>query len=361
MKAIALVSSAYREMTRRMFESFRVWHPDVPAVCYAIPGDWTDADTRSLNEIGVDVEIMSGPYPFPWNSKIGWKLVALQGQTEPLLCLDTDMLVLRPLDRVFEAIEKDGWFSVLEWATLGDSYKGEITALFDLPEEARSFSTFNGGLIGYDPARYQAVYDLAFNWGTKVNFVWLWEQALANFAWYHLHGRIPPDGGHLFNGGWGADARFPLTQAILHFAGPYSPGGNDRRDSLMAELWDKWPRGERLVPLRETDFWKASLPHSWVYVNHCNQRRYRSEVKRIRQLSKELCPRSGVIVEDEYQAYLLAPEVRAALAADWAKRAPSFAGLPIRATYHLKQDGAGLTGLGQRARLLRMSLESLVH
>ena len=152
-----------------------------------------------------------------------------------------------------------------------------------------------------------------------------------------------------------------MCQAVLHFAGPSSPGGNERRETLMEEIWAKWPKDQPVLPLRETDFWKASLPHSWVYVNHCNQRRYRSEVKRIRQLSKELCPRSGVIVEDEYQAYLLAPEVRAALAADWAKRGPSFAGLPIRATYHLKQDGAGLTGLGQRARLLRMSLESLVH
>jgi hypothetical protein len=361
MRVITLTSANYVPMTRLMLASVRAWHADAPVTCYALEAGWGPGPEGELRALGADVEVMPASAKLKLKSNLGWKLVVLARQAEPVLFLDSDVLALRPLDRAFEAVALDGWFSVLEGATLGSYYRGEIRDVVGLPQGIGPVRSFNTGVLGFDPGRFGDVVRLAADWGDRITDIWLGDQGLLNLAWYHLRGRVPGCGGRHYNGGWEPDGRFDPTQALLHFSEPYSPGGNPGRAALMQEVWDRWPKGVKLTPLTETDFWAASQPHPWGWVNQCNQRQFRGAVGRIRELSREHPLPAGTVVESPHQAYLLHREVRAKLAAEWADLAPKFAGLPVRGTYHLRAGGGPTSAVRRQSTLAGLALTALVR
>lgn len=361
MRVITLTSANYVPMTRLLLASVRAWHADTPVTCYALEAGWGPGPEAELRAIGADVEVLPASAKLKLKSNLGWKLVVLGQQAEPVLFLDSDVLALRPLDRVFEAVERDGWFSVSEGAILDSYYQGEIRDVVELPEFTEDVRSFNTGVVGFDPARFGDVVRLAAEWGDRVTDIWLGDQGVLNLAWYHLRGGVPACGGRHYNGGWEPDGRFDPAQVLLHFSEPYSPGGNARRQEMMERVWAGWPKGVRLTPLGETDFWAATQPHPWGWLNQCNQRKHRAAVTRVRERSRQVPLPAGTVIETPHQAYLLHPEVLARLAAEWAELAPKFVGLPVRPTYHLRRDGGPTSAVRRRSALAGLALSAMVR
>ena len=151
MRIITVLSADYLEMTELFLESLRVWHPHVPVVCFAIPDGWTVEAEKQLERFDVSIELLRNDPPRKLRK--AWKLEALATQTEPVVLMDVDMLVLRPIDLVFETVQKVGWFTVFEGTKLRDYYQGGIQTELQLHDSDLDVRTFNTGLVGYDPER----------------------------------------------------------------------------------------------------------------------------------------------------------------------------------------------------------------
>ena len=370
MKIITVTSDNYLPITLQLVESIRVWHPDQPFTAYALEKGWGDEHTHQLANHGVEVKVIgepdthnrSGANPGSGAIHCFWKLDAFLDQQEPFLYLDADILVLQPLDAVFAAIETDGWFTVQEGTKLRKYHQGPITALTGLDDDEipGDLASFNAGMMGADPARYQPVFELAKEWGDQITEIFLGDQGLQNLAYYKLHRDSPKDRGNRYNGGWTADGQVNLAQAILHFGGPKTRQAGMTKASAMQSVWKDWPKGVKLDHLTDTDFWRSSLPHPWPWLNQCNQRRYRPFVQAMRRQSRSLIGTQWLLVENQWQAYLLDRKVLNDLDRFWAQHGDRYCQLNHLPTYHLDPYGKPVSRWSNCLRRWRNEMISLI-
>ena len=367
MRIITVLSADYLEMTELFLESLRVWHPHVPVVCYAIPDGWRPEAEKQLERFDVSIELLCNDPPRKLRK--AWKLEALAKQTEPVVLMDVDMLVLRPIDLVFKTVQKEGWFTVFEGTKLRAYYQGEIQKHLELTDTELDVRTFNTGLVGYDPNHYGHVISTAYHYAESIDKIWgIGDQALTNLAYYSHHRQMPSGHSFLYNGGWNVVSngiRFNLAQAVMHFTGPAFPprglGYVESKLSKMRDIWSKWPTGLPLQPFSETMVWKDSLPHPWSWLNQCTQSQYREAVRRIRQASLALHGQEGIVIESAYEAYLLDPGVRKWLSQYWKHQGKRFQGLPHHATFHLRTGGRSRSPIAQTWDLAQLQTMALIR
>ncbi len=358
MKIVTVTSDNYLPLTKMLAESIRIWHADLPIVVYALESGWGDEQSAQL--AGLDLEIRSLPEPdtrFRSGANLGsgsvhalWKLDALLEQDEPFLLLDADVLVLKPLDPIFKATEADGWFTVYEGTPLKKYHQGEVTLLTGFAELSDDLASFNTGVLGCDPAKHRAVFEVAREWGGQITNIFLGDQGLMNLAYYKLYQDIPEGRDHHFNGGWTGQGQVNLAQTILHFGGPKTRQAGMTKHSAMESVWATWPKGVKLVNLTDTEFWQKSMPHPWPWLNQCNQHKYRSFVKAMRRESRTLIGTPWLLVENEWQAYLLDRKLLNDLDRFWAQHSERFRRVRCIPTYHLGSDGTMPSRWGRRLR-----------
>lgn len=363
MNFITVTSDNYVPATELMLRSLRVWYPDMPVVVYALDTGWTDRHAAQLAPLNVTIRLIAehGNTAFRGGAMGGsvhalFKLDALLEQTEPFLYLDADILVLAPLTEIFDAVQRDGWFTVHEGTTLAQSNAGEVAALTQFNGDHSKQTILNSGVLGCDPARFRDVFALALKWGRQISSNYQGDQGLINLAWFKLHGRIPPDHDTTYNGGWLSDDRIVLTQHIVHFARANYPAKGRRKVDDMRRVWDAWPTGVQLRRLRDEPFWRESLPHPWQWQNQCTARRHRDVVQQLRSASDRIADASWLVVDNPYEAHLLSPRLRRSLSEFWREHAHRFAGVPYVPTYHLAPDGKSWPALHKlRRQALMMS------
>ncbi len=363
---ITVTSDNYVGHTHLMLESLRVWHGDperYPMTVYALETGWTNEHTRSLDPFDVTVKLLHEADTKHRNAdgstaQNTFKLDAFLDQDSPFLLIDSDILVLRPLDEALEKLLADGWFSVFDNARLETYYEGDITGLIDLPDELASARSFNSGVFGFDPVahpEYRQTVQRAKEWAGQVRKIYTGDQALLNFAYLEQFGRVPDNSGYDFNSGLDTQGRFELGRAILHQMGPnYRVLGEDRQ-AVHRALWQAYPRlapGQPplMTRLDQTAFWRASLPHPWDWINQCNQRRYRKKVEQMRERSKALLDpvqidglahtqTDWLVLNSEHEAYLLDDAVLKAVEDFWQANAHRLADLKYFPTLHLDPGG----------------------
>jgi hypothetical protein len=277
----------------------------------------------------------------------------MAAQREVFLWLDSDTLVLRPLDRLVAALDSDGFFAVADYVPLFHFHWGELAPMTGLVRPAASVTSFHTAVLGCDPARHGEVLAQAQQWAGRLTGRYYTEQALINLAWHKLRAQAPRDGGAAYCAGSGPVrvSRFALESAIVHLAALRWQSGGGGKAQYQLDIWNHWPRARRLQPLAETDFWRRLGPLPWQWPNQCNQHQYRAFVAAARCLSRELKDLDGVIIKDRMQAYLLDVAVLDQLDRYWTDAAAAFRGVPILPTYHLR--GGGIMQPLWRARQAR--------
>ena len=347
MKIVTVTSDNYLSLTLMLVESDpAVSYRDLPILVYALETGWSDQLTKQLTDLGADVRVLPEPDTrFRSGANLGsgsvhalWKLDALLEQTQPFILLDADILVLKSLAPIIEATQDDGWFTVYEGTPLRKYHQGEVTSISGLGEISEDLASFNTGVLGCDPARHRRVFEVARDWGGRISNIFLGDQGLINLAFYHEYQEVPPGRDHHFNGGWTGTGQINLAQTVLHFGGPKTRQAGTTKAGAMQSIWQSWPKGVHLVNLTDTDFWKSSLPHPWPWLNQCNQHRYRQFVRAMRRQSQSLIGTEWLLVENEWQAYLLDRKLIHWLDDFWAKHGQRFNNVPHLPTYHL-EDG----------------------
>jgi hypothetical protein len=364
LKIITITSDNYVANTALLLESLRVWHPDIEVTVYALATGWTAAHARMLTALGAAVQVIPEVDPRRRGGALGqavhtaFKLDVLREQTQPFVYLDSDILVLQPLDGIFQSVARDGWFSINEGTTLGVYNQGPVGALTQLAADQGQHKSFNAGVIGCIPDRHRDLFVLAQQWAGAIPWNYHGDQGLLNLAWFKLRGGLPPSADTRYNGGWRRDQRIILTQVILHFAAEGYPAPGQSKLEDQTRVWSNWPRGQKITPLTETDFWRDSQPHPWPWVNQGSQRRYRAFVAAMRARSLSLLGTPFLVVDTADQAYLLHARVLADLHRFWSRHAAPFQGLRYRATVHLGDRGVPTSRLGQFAGRWRRTLAS---
>ena len=369
MRLITMTSDNYAPLTRLLVESVRVWHPDIEVRAYALDTNWTAQHAKLLEDVGVDVRVI---HEVSTANRAGangqavhnlQKLDAMLDQDGPFLFLDSDMLVFKPLDRVFTRIESDGWFTVHETDPLGHYNQGEIAALSGLPDDARDEKSLNPGCLGAAPKRFGDVITLADEWGYKITANVLGDQGLLNLAFHRLRGCIPPCAGKVYNGGTAPDGCVRLEQAILHIAGPNWRKTGLTKLEYQQRVWDAWPRGVALVNLTDTDFWQSTLPHPWPWINQANQKQHRAFVRLMRDASRRdlLGHTDWLLVPDADFAYLLHADVLSELERFWANHADRFAKVKHEPTYHLPGTGRAASAMSHRLTRWKQTARALIR
>jgi len=363
LQALTLTSDNFVDSTVLMLTSLRVWHPDLPVVVYALDTGWTDEHAAKLAKLDVELRLIEEADPRHRGGADGraiqnvHKMDIFLAQQQPYLFLDSDILVLRPLHELFERIETDGWATVREGTPLVAYWQGDITDVVELDEIPQGTPSINTGVLGCNPSKHRALFELAASWIPRISGIRSGDQGLINVAWFKKHGRIPETVGNKYNGGWLADDSIRLTNSIIHFARPnYPPPGRSKHDDQQ-RVWDAWPCGVELTNLTDTAFWRDSQPHPWPWTNQCNRKAYRDEVKRVRAASRDLGNPAGVVIEDAYQAYLLDAELLQSIRSWWAANAEKFEGLRVAPTYCLTTHGVP-PALPQRLQRLRLAVMS---
>ncbi len=365
MRILTITSDTYVSITALMIQSLRVWHPRIPVVVYALETGWTASHSDQLAALGVTVRIVPEPDMRHRAGAMGsavfcvWKLSVLMEQTEPYLLLDSDTLILRPLDELLAMIERDGWMTVNEGTRLGRYFEGDITRLMPMSEAQREWPGFNTGVLGCHPDLHRDVVALAHKWSEQIGGIFLGDQGLLNLAWCHLRPAMPPSADVQFNGGWSRDHRVNLRQTIVHlagFEGLFSPA--DKLAHQQA-LWSAWPRGVRLVNLTDTCFWREHLPrHPWPWLNQCDRPVHRAFVRQMRQASRALAGTPWLLVENGYQAYLVDRELLAQVDAFWAREGHAFARVRHKPTFHLNGAGGATPAWWRRIVRWRMAMRA---
>lgn len=341
MKIVTVTSDNYAGMTARMLESLRIWHPDLPVEVHALETGWTDQHTTLIEGQRATVVPLAEESPEHRNMAAGktiqacWKLHVFAAQQQPFLFLDGDMLILAPLDDIFAAVDKDGWFCVHEKTEICQYNQGDIRKLTQLPDEGVGVSTINTGVLGCKPDDYRDIFQQAIDWSTQITGILSGDQGLTNLAWYQLRGRIPPSHSTLYNGGWHTNNLMVLSQVILHFARPNYPGPGRTKEGDQLAIWSVWPQGRQVTDITQTTFWKSLLPFPWEWPNHCTQPRYRDVVRRCREQSRSLPENQLIAVNTPWQAFLIDSAVLGRIRQEWLQAAGDFARVPHEPTYHL--------------------------
>ncbi len=358
MRVLTVTSDNYVDNTCLLLSSLRRWHPDLPVVIYTLDTGWKVEDEARLTAFGAQLK------RFEEHGQTGnrtswsgggifnaYKLHVMHEQTEPFLFLDSDILVLRPLNRLFDQIHQQGWMTSHDGVLLGDYAQGPIATIVKVPEQDARQRGFNTGVVGCDPSRHREVLSLSCEWAGQISENFLGDQGLLNLAWYHLHRNVPANADNRYNGGWREDDRIELRNTIIHFARRNYGGASKLRD--QRRVWEQWPKDVVLTDLIDTDFWRESLPHPWPWLNQCNQRKYRGFVANMREASRSLLGTPGLFIDDADQAFLLDSQVLAEQDRWWAQHAPAFRNVPHKPTYHLPGNGRPASRLKHRFERLR--------
>ncbi len=367
MNIITVTSDSYMPCTVAFLGSLRAWHRDVPVTVYALDSGWGLEQTQALDPFNVKIRTIDemGKTDNRGGALGGavhnaYKLDVFLEQPEPYLFLDSDILVLKPLDWLFDYILENTWASSHEGTSLEVYNRGEISKLTQFPGPLPSGGTLNSGVIGCVPQAHNKVFALAREWASQISSNMHGDQGLINLAWYKLRGKVPENVGNEFNGGWLRDDRIKLTNTLLHFARPDYPVPPRSKQEDQSNIWAAWPKGIKLTNLTETDFWADSQPHPWDWLNQCNQRQHRQFVRAMRQRSRALIGVEWLVVENADQAYLLDGEVLDSLDNFWRKQAHRFSGLRYVPTFHMADGGEPIPRWPQRVRRWRDDLMSLI-
>lgn len=372
MRIVTVTSDNFIRNTELLIESLRVWHPDYPVTVYALETRWTPEHTRRLSDLpGVNVRPLKEVDITSRDGKPGqairlvWKLDVFLDQHEPFLFVDSDMLVLQPLEPVLRRFRRDGWFAVHEGTPMAFYLQGplaRITGLADLPTTPGSFNT---GLVGADPARHRPIFELAKHWADELKTIpadstdtWSGDQGLLNLACWKVHGRLPDSAPVHWNSAPHVDGRIDPGCAVLHIAGHYVHVHRPDKAVVQQRFWDQWPRGLRIVHLLDTDFWQDSLPHPWQFANRANQPRYRAKLRRMRRDSLALLDTPNLLIRNEAEAFLLDARVLAAVDRWWREHAPAFAKLPHLDTCQMTASGRYIPAGPRRRRRWLSDLRS---
>ncbi|MCC5830365.1 MAG: hypothetical protein JJU36_13050 [Phycisphaeraceae bacterium] len=341
MRIVTITSDNYVPYTSLLLESIRIWHPKIPITVYSLEQGWTEEAGRALEPYGVNIRLLKEEDVSRRQAgtiKTAFKLDAAIEEKEPFLYLDSDILVLRPLDRAFDLIHREGWLSVRDHEPLRSYYEGDITSLVKVDEATLEERSFNAGVVGFNPVthpQYRRTFEQARDWIGQVSRIYTGDQALQNFAWVHLFGRLPEHAGYTFNCGVGADGTFELGATVVHLCGgARKPIGADKLSNQKL-IWNHWPRGVEMVPLVETDWWNQSVPHPWKWINQCTQPLHRQFVREMRRSSTRLRGIPWLVINSPDEAYLIDTEVLKEISDFWASNRSRLAGVPHRPTYHL--------------------------
>jgi hypothetical protein len=339
MRIVTMTSDNYVPCTRMMIESIRVWHPQVPVIVYALSTGWKQEHQDVFDGLNARVKLLEEVDVRNRRGANGEAIFNLQkldvmlDQAEPFLMLDSDILILKPLDTVFADIDRDGWFTAHENTRLRDYYRGDITKVVELSGPGLDQTSINSGVLGCDPAKHRRVFELARAWAKQIGGIFLGDQGLVNLAWFKLYGDAPPQVSYLYNGGFTTEGRVDLRQTILHFGRSHTKLGGKQK--VQTDIWAAWPKGVELLNLADTDFWKSTLPHPWEWLNQANKKVHRGFVRRVREQSRCLIGTSWLIVQNDDEAYLLHSDVLDALNAFWRKEHRRLNGVPHLATFNL--------------------------
>lgn len=98
-----------------------------------------------------NVEVRTVPPFVPhWEKCFSWKpWIWTHLEAEAMFYLDAGSTVLRPLDEVLAAIEREGYFVVGQGVTLGEIVPSDYYALYGLPPEAAAREHIAAGIIGF--------------------------------------------------------------------------------------------------------------------------------------------------------------------------------------------------------------------
>jgi hypothetical protein len=344
MQLLTVTSDNYVEITRGLLRSVRAWHPELPVAVYVLDTGWSAKYESLLTPFNVDIRVVHEHGNL--GNRTSWsgggiynayKLDVFLEQTQPFLFLDSDILVLRPLDRLFDHIRHHGWLTCHDGVPLGDYTQGPISKLVSIPEADAKQRGFNTGVLGCMPESGRDVLLQARQWVDQVSENFLGDQGLLNLAWWVKRGRVPPNADSRFNGGWREDDRIELRNTIVHFARRDYGGPSKLHD--QTRVWNAWPKGVALTDLIDTPFWQQSLPHPWAWLNQANQRKHRAFLRHMRAESRSLLGMRWLLIEDADHAFLLDGKVLAEQEKFWAANAASFKDVPHKPVYHLPGGG----------------------
>lgn len=354
-RTITITSTNFVPMTLLMLESFRAWHPDpnqYPVTVYALEQGWEPALEADLRRYAGSVEVLTEENTEHRKAGVhcAFKLDAFLKQADKFLYLDSDVLVLGPLDAAWEIIGKTGWLSVTDHLTVEHYLEPHLRDLVEPKPEWAVLRSFNAGIMGADYSTKpvtRSIIETAHQWAGVAGKVTYGDQALLNLAWLKLTGGLPVHAGYRFNSGILDDGRFELGNQILHFCGGNYRRIHEDRLSAMGTVWKAWPRisGNAPAPLRNiehTPWWTNSLPHPWPWLNQCGQRQYRHKLRQMRAASLELLENrqfEWLILPTADHATLLDTQVLNAIEAFWSEHASTLSNCPHRPTANLRPQG----------------------
>ncbi len=358
-RVITITSDNYLQHTLLLLESLRNWHPQIDVDVYALTQGWSAEHEKALAPLRVNVhhlqEQNAGNRKYTQGAGLQtiFKLEVYRQQQRPFLYIDSDCLILRPLDRAFEIIQRIGWLARHDGYNLGDYYEGDITRQVALKPEDKTLPSLSAGIIGCDPIKFPVwhqVIERSNDWASKVSHILHGDQGLISLAFYDLCGGVPADSHREFNHWIGRDGRTDLDGTILHVLGWKHTALGSSMLEVHRKLYEAWPKDANIIDLRTTEFWQQSLPHPWPYLNQCDQPAYRNKVRQMREQSMALLNVPWLLWRDPNESYLLNPRVVRYADQFWRDNAHRLAGFPHRPTYHLGGNGKFVAHPWQSAR-----------